>query len=133
MNPRYDSVAARAGHRCEYCRAPELVFNFPFEVEHILPLAKGGTSQDDNLALSCRSCNLKKGTCVESIDPVTGATAAIFHPRQDTWSDHFQASEITGAITGLSPKGRITTARLNLNSTLQLAARVIWIQIGLFP
>ncbi|PZV17903.1 MAG: hypothetical protein DCF21_08980 [Leptolyngbya sp.] len=54
MNLRYNSVASRAGHRCEYCRAPELVFNFSFEVEHIVLLAKGGTSQDDNLALACR-------------------------------------------------------------------------------
>jgi hypothetical protein len=34
MNPLYARVAARAGDRCEYCHAPEAVFNFPFEVEH---------------------------------------------------------------------------------------------------
>ena len=27
MNPRYARVAGRAGHRCEYCRAPEAIFN----------------------------------------------------------------------------------------------------------
>jgi hypothetical protein len=37
VNPSYPRVAARAGHLCEYCRAPELIFNFPFEVEHIIP------------------------------------------------------------------------------------------------
>lgn len=31
MNPFYTLVADRAAHRCEYCHAPELVFNFPFE------------------------------------------------------------------------------------------------------
>ena len=36
MNRFYSEVAERAGHRCEYCRAPEVVFNFPFEVEHII-------------------------------------------------------------------------------------------------
>lgn len=41
MNPYYTLVADRAAHRCEYCRAPEIVFNFPFEVEHILPLYRG--------------------------------------------------------------------------------------------
>lgn len=133
MNPKYNSVASRAGHRCEYCRAPELVFNFPFEVEHIMPLAKGGTSQDDNLALACRSCNLRKGTFIDGLDPVTGATAPIFHSRQDTWTEHFQISGTTGTITGLTPKGRITTERLELNGTLQLAARATWIQLGLFP
>ncbi|MDD1414047.1 hypothetical protein MEN41_05055 [Dolichospermum sp. ST_con] len=39
MNPFYHLVADRAFHRCEYCHAPELVFNFPFEVEHIIPIA----------------------------------------------------------------------------------------------
>ena len=38
MNPLYAPVAARAAHRCEYCRAPEVIFNFRFEVEHIIPL-----------------------------------------------------------------------------------------------
>ena len=29
INPHYPTVAQRAGHRCEYCRAPEAVFDFP--------------------------------------------------------------------------------------------------------
>ncbi len=37
MNPLYPFVAERAERRCEYCRAPEEVFNFAFEVEHLLP------------------------------------------------------------------------------------------------
>jgi hypothetical protein len=24
MNPHYQAVAERAGHRCEYCRAPDI-------------------------------------------------------------------------------------------------------------
>lgn len=39
MNPNYPPVAERAGHRCEYCHAPEAIFNVLFEVEHIIPLA----------------------------------------------------------------------------------------------
>ncbi|MGG6267424.1 HNH endonuclease [Leptolyngbya sp. AN03gr2] len=44
MNPFYSRVADQAGHCCEYCHAPEVVFNFPFEVEHIMPLSKQGTN-----------------------------------------------------------------------------------------
>lgn len=55
MNPLYLQVAERANHRCEYCHAPEVVFNFPFEVEHIIPIAKRGKTDLDNLALACRS------------------------------------------------------------------------------
>jgi hypothetical protein len=38
MNLHDAQVALQAGHRCEYCHAPEAVFNFPLEVEHIIPL-----------------------------------------------------------------------------------------------
>ena len=48
MNPRYAQVALRAGHRCESCRAPEVVFNFPFEVEHIIPVSRGGLDTEFN-------------------------------------------------------------------------------------
>ncbi|MGM3306506.1 HNH endonuclease [Anabaena sp. WFMT] len=54
MNPFYHLVADRAFHRCEYCHAPELVFNFPFEVEHIFPTSRGGVNVEINLALACR-------------------------------------------------------------------------------
>jgi HNH endonuclease len=60
VNPLYPVVAERAVYRCEYCHAPEVVFNFPFEVEHILPQARGGTDALDNLALACHACNLFK-------------------------------------------------------------------------
>lgn len=33
MNPRYTRVAQSAAHRCEYCRAPEAVFNRAFHVK----------------------------------------------------------------------------------------------------
>ena len=35
MNPLYFLVAERAYHRCEYCHAPESIFNAVLEVEHI--------------------------------------------------------------------------------------------------
>ena len=69
MNPFYKQVADRAEHRCEYCRAPELAFNFPFEVEHIIPKSRQGLDVEWNLALACRSCNLHKGNRVSAIDP----------------------------------------------------------------
>jgi hypothetical protein len=55
LNPLYPQIAERAEHRCEYCRAPEAIFNFPFEVEHILPSTRGGVDEPFNLALACRA------------------------------------------------------------------------------
>lgn len=74
MNPHYALVAQRAGHQCEYCRAPEAVFNFPFEVEHITPSIHGGADRESNWALSCRSCNLHKSDAVDGIDAQTTAS-----------------------------------------------------------
>jgi hypothetical protein len=55
MSRYYKRVAERAGNRCEYCRAPEIVFNMQFEVDHILPRSRGGINSFDNPALSCPS------------------------------------------------------------------------------
>ncbi len=81
MNPFYTLVADRASHRCEYCHAPELVFNFPFEVEHIIPLYRSGADAEFNLALACRSCNLHKGTRISGIEPESDTEIRLFHPR----------------------------------------------------
>lgn len=92
MNRHYPAVADRAGHRCEYCHAPEEVFNFPFEVEHVVPVARGGTSDDSNLALACRGCNLFKSDGADGADgtdPETGVAARLFHPRRDVWEFTF--------------------------------------------
>lgn len=133
MNPHYAETAARAGHRCEYCHAPEAVFNFPFEVEHIVPVSRGGAPAAENLALACRSCNLRKGDQVSGIDAVTGRESRFFHPRQDPWETHFRANDETGEIIGLTPIGRATADRLMLNGEFQLAARRQWLRLGLFP
>jgi hypothetical protein len=131
MNPHYASVVQRAAHRCEYCRAPEAVFNFPFEVEHILPSSREGANDVANLALACRSCNLFKADCVEAIDPLDGKTVLLFHPRRDEWHDHFRALN-TGMIEGITPTGRATVAQLRMNTEAQITARRMWMRIGLY-
>jgi hypothetical protein len=133
MNAHYPHVAQRAEHRCEYCGAPELIFNLPFEVEHIQPAAVGGPDDDSNLALACRGCNLYKADHVDGIDEVTQEVARLFHPRHERWADHFRVDTETAVIQGLTPAGRVTTARLQMNRPVQLAARKQWMLLGLFP
>jgi len=133
MNPRYAQVALRAEHRCEYCHAPEAVFNFPFEVEHIIPVSRGGTDIETNWALACRSCNLRKATHVSGVDPESQGAVRLFHPREDRWEEHFQAAPESGEIKGLTAVGRTTIARLEMNSEAQIAARRQWMRLGLFP
>lgn len=133
MNPFHAPVAFRADFRCEYCRAPEAVFNFPFEVEHILPVVRGGTDDERNLALACRSCNLRKATHLTGEDPQTGETVRIFHPREDKWHQHFVVEEENETVRGLTPTGRATVGRLEMNSPAQRTARKQWKRLGFFP
>jgi hypothetical protein len=133
MNPRYALVAERAEHRCEYCRAPEAVFNFPFEVEHIVPPGGGGGEQDSNWALSCRACNLHKSNHLQAIDPQTQMAVPLFNPREHHWNEHFTAVEATGAVLGVTATGRATVDCLKMNRSAQLTARRLWMRLGLFP
>ncbi|HEX8072909.1 MAG TPA: HNH endonuclease signature motif containing protein [Pyrinomonadaceae bacterium] len=131
MNPHYPLVSARARHACEYCHAPEVVFNLPFEVEHITPQARGGGSAEDNLALACRSCNLYKSDHVSAVDEQTQREVSLFNPRRDAWREHFSIIVETGEMTGLTPCGRATVARLRFNGKAQTEARQVWLRLGL--
>lgn len=51
-------VLARDGYKCKMCgRTKEKV---PLEVDHIIPVANGGTDELSNLATLCRDCNRGK-------------------------------------------------------------------------
>ncbi len=133
MHPQYAKVAARAGRVCEYCHAPEIISNMAFEVEHIIPRAKNGSDELDNLALSCRICNLRKSNHLDGIDPLTQAIAPLFNPRRHIWSEHFEKQPYPPyQIIGKTAIGRATATRLELNSSLQLRAREFWVALGIF-
>jgi hypothetical protein len=132
MNPHYTAIAQRANHRCEYCKAPEVVFNFPFEVEHIIPLSRQGTNDETNLALSCRSCNLRKGIRISGIEARSKLEVRFFHPRKEQWTEHFQVDAQSGKIIEITPVGAVTVAYLEMNSSAQVTARLLWIRLGLF-
>jgi 5-methylcytosine-specific restriction endonuclease McrA len=79
----------QAGNRCGYCRTSSRVTGHPLTVEHIIPLARRGTSEEVNLWISCRRCNEFKGIQIEGSDPETGTRVSLFHPRQQHWETHF--------------------------------------------
>jgi HNH endonuclease len=133
MSTSYPDVARRAGHRCEYCHAPEVIASFPFEVEHIHPASRGGRTIFSNLALACRSCNLFKSNAIVALDSSTDAVVPLFHPRNDSWEEHFAVDATTGMVLGRTPIGRATVAQLQINTVQQQQARLLWIRLGLFP
>jgi HNH endonuclease len=132
MNPLYSEVARRARHRCEYCRAPEAVFNFPFEVEHILPPGLGGSVGIENCALACRSCNLFKSNAVEAFESIDGLRVRLFQPRLDSWEVHFRVLE-SGELEALTAIGRVTILQLRMNAAAQIEARRWWVRLAMYP
>jgi hypothetical protein len=126
-------VRERARQRCEYCQTAEWLSGIANEIDHIIPLAAGGTDDLDNLCLACPVCNGRKWAKTRAVDPTTGATVALFHPRQQLWSDHFAWSEDSKTILGLTVCGRATIQALQMNHELIVAARAIWVRVKLHP
>jgi hypothetical protein len=87
---------------------------------------------EDNLALACRSCNVFKSDCVSTSCGASQAEVRLFHPRADDWYAHFDVKE-SGELVGKSEIGQATVDQLRMNSPAQMAARRLWIQLGLFP
>lgn len=115
-------VRERAGNRCEYCRLSQSdSLLAALHVEHIIPKKHGGTDDPNNLALACIDCNLHKGSNLTGIDPQTGRTIALFHPREQDWDAHFEWRGIT--IIGKTATGRTTVRVLEMNSEDQLSLR----------
>jgi DnaD/phage-associated family protein len=73
---RFD-VFQRDGHTCQYCgRKPPDV---ELEIDHLLPVAEGGTDEFDNLVTSCFDCN--RGKSAKIIQDHTGGYS------KDEWRD----------------------------------------------
>ena len=123
-------VRERAGGRCEYCLAPgELSFQ-AHQMEHIVALKHGGATSAENLALSCIGCNQRKGADLSSIDPLTGALTALFHPRRDRWREHFELRGLF--ILPKSATGRVTVRLLQFNAPERITEREWFATAGEF-
>lgn len=51
------SIGNRQKWRCAWCRKP---CSADYHVDHIIPLAKGGTNWPNNLCIACPTCNMSK-------------------------------------------------------------------------
>ena len=120
-------------HRCAYCYTAQANSGNPVVVDHLLPRSKGGATSFENLCFACYRCNLFKGSHVEAIDPLTGETAPLFHPRRDQWRDHFAWSDDGLRILGLTPTGRATVTALHMNNAVIVDARSNWVRLGWQP
>ena len=129
-----EAITLRANRRCEYCRTPlDLATVENFEVEHILPVAAGGTTDLENLALSCPGCNDAKLAYTHAIDPESNEEVPLFHPRQQLWSEHFTWNEDGQRVLGLTNTGRASVVALRLNRAGLINLRRAQWALGLHP
>ena len=124
-------VVERARDCCEYCLIHQAVAASSHQVDHVIAEKHGGATDLENLALSCLTCNLRKGSDVSSFDPDTALLTALFNPRTQMWAEHFCLEG--DRIIGLTPEGRTTVEFLQLNSFERLMERSELIRAGIYP
>ena len=123
-------VRSRAGQRCEYCCLHESdLALYAFHVEHIVAKKHAGEDNHSNLAWSCQSCNLAKGSNLSG--RVLGQIVTLFHPRKQNWKRHFRWDG--PILVGKTNCGRATIHVLNMNDDDRVRLRELLIALGTFP
>ncbi len=126
-------VRERADNRCEYGLSYQDYVMGRLQIDHIQPVAKGGSDHKDNLCLACELCNQHKWAKTHGVDPDTGQEVALFHPRQQEWSDHFVWQAEGAELSGITACGRATINVLSLNNSLAIIVRRNCIKAGWHP
>ena len=123
-------VSNRAKLLCEYCLIGEADTFYGCEVDHIISLKHGGSTEPNNLAYACALCNRAKGSDVGSIAS-SGEFTRFFNPRVDRWLDHFRFEGAT--IHPLTPIGEVTARILGFNDSTRLHERDELSRFGKYP
>ena len=126
-------IRLQAGNRCGYCLVPQNLISYKLEIEHLFPKSAGGGSEEENLWLACRQCNLSKGVRIYGFDSMTFKRVRIFNPRNQKWAENFAWDEAQIELVGKTPCGRATVSALQLNGDLHKTAREFWKLTGIFP
>jgi 5-methylcytosine-specific restriction endonuclease McrA len=131
-------IRQRANFLCEYCHSSEEASASLFTLDHIVPQSLGGDDTEDNLALACHRCNGRRYNFTEGMDSQTNMLVPLFNPRKDRWFEHFTWSVDGYNIFGVTPIGRATIDRLDLNDDFHddgsiQRARRLWIRGGWHP
>lgn len=125
-----DLVAERAGEICEYCLIAQEDAYFRHQIEHVISIKHGGSSDPNNLAFACIFCNRNKGSDIATMS-VTGELVRFFNPRTDIWSEHFV---LKGAnFVPLSDVGEATIRILRMNDDERISERLVMIKTGRYP
>ena len=113
-------VRTRARECCEYCHIPQRADPVEFEFDHIIP-RKHRADDPENRRAGLLRVQSAKRTDVAGIDPETEQVVRLFHPRRDSWVEHFEWSGAT--LVGLTAIGRTTIEVLEINLPHRIALR----------
>ena len=117
--------------RCAYCQAVEALSVVPFEMDHIVPVSAGGSDELDNLCLACPTCNRYKAARQIAPDPESSRVVALYHPRQNSWTDHFAWNADGTTVVGKTPTGRATIEALRMNRPHLQQLRRLWRRLNI--
>lgn len=92
-----ESLLREAEHRCPKCDSTENL-----EIEHVIPISKGGSNERENLMVLCKSCNSRKRD-QEGI-PANREDEAFHDPENDFSKTEKRFSK-TGPRVGLGRDG----------------------------
>ena len=125
-----DTVATLACLRCEYCHIPDLDSYYGFHIDHIISQKHGGLTILSNLAYACPDCNRYKGSDLGTYLNSTLILTRFFHPRVDTWHDHFE-TDTSGLILPKTDIGKATVNIFAINHPDRIIERQLLWQLGL--
>ena len=125
-------IVEQSGNRCGYCLGEQRYIFAPLEVDHLLPIAEGGTDDEENLWLACPLCNSYKGRQTHGINSITKRKVLLFNPRKQNWKRHFKI-ENRIRIVGKTVCRRVTVVALQMNGHLAITVRQNWRIAGSYP
>jgi 5-methylcytosine-specific restriction endonuclease McrA len=122
--PTLDRVFQRSGNQCFYCRQPFRLrkkrsgpsyWNSRYQIEHKIPVSRGGTNDESNLVLACAPCNKAKFTMTASEFFASGFIRSKhptreLHQRQPGERDDARSQTAFGDNPAQGKAGREVTA-----------------------
>lgn len=124
-------VAERAHHICEYCLIHEEDTNYGCQVDHIISIKHGGSSNLNNLAYACVFCNRNKGSDIGSIIDPQQDFIRFYNPRTDIWTEHFRLEGVK--IKPISDIWKVTAFILNFNNVERIIEREALVAAKRYP
>lgn len=124
-------VAERAGNICEYCLIAAEDCYYRHQIDHIVSLKHDGSSEIENLALSCVVCNRNKGSDIGSVVGNSTELIRFYNPRIDVWNEHFRLGGLV--FNPLTKIGEETVRIFQMNHEDQIMERETLSRVGRYP